>query len=200
MTRPDDRYLDPSYHEDREPDADWERLEEIRDRIVANREFFAMRNFFTDARGFRVHNLVARNAPQTSAAGEAEWCGTSCCVAGFAVTMYPSDLRQEVEEGKFAFLGDPSNTGECAAELLGLTYGRAYIIFAGFVDYDYIVRDDDGGVLYTVSPRWADGQTSEDLTLLYIDALLKRRAFVYPHECAELREIVRFVNVHGEEL
>ncbi len=188
MTRP----------EDREPDANWERLAEIRDRIVANRENFSMRQFFTDARGYKIYNLDHRNAPLTSAAGEVEWCGTSCCVAGFAVIMFPNDQRMAVGEGKFAFFGDPSDAGVCAANLLGITYHRAYVIFAGFVDHGYTVRDDDGGVPYTVYHGWSE-ETPEGLTLLYIDALLKRRAFVYPHECEELHEVVGFTRVSEDE-
>ena len=123
---------------------------------------------------------------------EIQWCGTSCCVAGLAVTMYPNSRRGEEVDADgntvFFYEGHRGDVAEDAAKVLGMERDKAYVIFGAFVDGRYYADDGE-----KVELRWEEGATTEEeATLAYVKALIEEGEFFYPHEQPELFPAIEF--------
>lgn len=166
-----------------------DRMHEVRDRSKAERDHFQMALFFSRLPGAHREDVT----PRIGKEGNIDWCGTSCCVAGFAVTLFPNPGRFRLKStsaptyGFDALRHSPSAT---AASLLGLEKWQAEALFCGFVDDEYFYQPENISV--EVHRDEGVGLSDEELTLRYLDALIEAGEFFYPHKRKELFPEVTF--------
>jgi hypothetical protein len=155
--------------------VNWERMEDLYEHLLLSKNFDLSHWWY--------------DVPQLGAAsrvdGEVNWCGTTACIAGHAISMWPNELWGPEVDG-VVVINDEYHTeeiSEVAAKLLGISEMEANWLFCAVTDSSYDTEDERGFFTSVEIHKIAAGDGQ-------VFATDEAASLAYMKECIRVREVL----------